>query len=229
MNNVFKNNNLRKNSRISAGLGGLLLVLSQTAAAFGIEKPEYTVVHKEDGIEYRQYEPYLVSESIVTAENGDYVSAGQDGVDRLLAFIRGDNRRGDDADRSEKISMTLPIEQSMTDAGWRVSLKIPSRYSRADVPVPNDTRVTIREVPGRLMAVLRHSGRWTQENFTGHMEKLSAAIEAHEVQSVGQMEMALYNPPVTPPFLRRNEVMVEVSNLPESAADETAILRAAAD
>jgi hypothetical protein len=209
-------------------MAGVLLLASQQALALGFEKPEYTVVYKEGDIEYRRYEPYLVSESVVVAADGDYKNAGMEGVDRILAFIRGDNRSVANGDQNEKIGMTLPIEQSMATDGWRVALKLPSRYTQDTAPLPNDERVSIRAVPGRLMAVLRYSGRWTEENFTGRMTDLGEAIEAQAVESIGDMETALYNPPVTPPFLRRNEVMVEVSNLPEAAADQLSLRQAAA-
>jgi len=211
-------------------LGGALLVVGEAAMAIGFEKPEYTVVYKEGDIEYRQYEPYLVSESVVAAEDGDYQSAGREGVDRILAFIRGDNRsvaKSGKSGKSEKIGMTLPIEQSMAADGWRVALKLPNRYSQDTAPVPNDERVRISTVPGRLMAVLRYSGRWTEKNFTRRMADLRKAIDKHDVEAIGDMEMALYNPPVTPPFLRRNEVMVEVGNLPRAAADRVATFQAA--
>jgi hypothetical protein len=82
-------------------------------------------------------------------------------------------------------------------------------------------------VPGRLMAVLRYSGRWTEKNFSGRMADLSNAIETRAVEAIGEMEMALYNPPITPPFMRRNEVMIEIRNLPEAAADQVSIRQAA--
>ena len=222
--NSIKNNQLK----FRLWLAAVLLGLAQTAVALTFEKPEYTVVHTEGDIEYRLYKAYYVSESVVVAEDGDYRNAGQEGVDRILAYIRGDNRRVDAVD-SEKIRMTLPIEQSMSAEGWRVSMKLPEKYTPATAPVPNDERISHREVPSRLMAVLRYSGRWTQENFTGRMDDLSRALNKHAVQPIGDMEMALYNPPVTPPFLRRNEVMIEVGNLPETAADMNAIRTAAND
>jgi hypothetical protein len=208
-------------------MAGALLLAGQTALALGFEKPEYTVVYAEGDIEYRQYEPYLVSESVVVAEDGDFKNAGMEGVDRILAYIRGDNRTVADSAENEKISMTLPIEQSMAADGWRVSLKLPSRYTRETAPVPNDARVRIRAVPGRLMAVLRYSGRWTEKNFSGRMADLSNAIETRAVEAIGEIEMALYNPPITPPFMRRNEVMIEIRNLPEAAADQVSIRQAA--
>ena len=50
-------------------MAGALLLAGQEAMALGFEKPEYTVVYKEGDIEYRQYEPYLVSEYVVVADS----------------------------------------------------------------------------------------------------------------------------------------------------------------
>lgn len=202
-----------------------LLLAGPTAMALGFEKPEYTLVYSEGDIEYRQYESYLVSESVVVEHNGQYKQAGEEGVNRLLSYIRGDNRNAEDS--SEKISMTLPIEQTMAPEGWRVTLMLPGKYTLETAPAPTDPRVRVREVPGRLMAVLRYSGRWTEKNFSGKMSKLRKAVESQSVETVGEMQTALYNPPITPPFMRRNEVMVEVNNLPEAAADQLAIRQVA--
>lgn len=201
-----------------------LLLTGPTALALGFEKPEYTLVYSDGDIEYRQYESYLVSESVVVEHNGQYKQAGEEGVNRLLSYIRGDNQNAEEG--SEKISMTLPIEQTMAPEGWRVTLMLPGKYTLETAPKPTDPRVRVREVPGRLMAVLRYSGRWTEKNFSGKMSELRKAVESQSVETVGEMQTALYNPPITPPFMRRNEVMVEVNNLPEAAADQLAIRQA---
>jgi hypothetical protein len=202
-----------------------LLLTGQTALALGFEKPEYTLVYLDGDIEYRQYESYFVSESVVIEHNGEYKEAGLEGVNRLLSYIRGDNQNAEKS--SEKISMTLPIEQTMSPEGWSVALMLPGKYTLETAPKPTDPRVRIREVPGRLMAVLRYSGRWTEKNFSGKMSELRKAVESQSVETVGEMHTALYNPPIMPPFMRRNEVMVEVNNLPEAAADQLAIRQVA--
>ena len=67
------------------------------------------------------------------------------------------------------------------------------------------------------MAVLRYSGRWTSKNFEKGKNRLEKAIEFADVEPLGQVETAMYDPPFKPPFMRRNEVMVEVSALPAEA------------
>jgi len=175
-------------------------------SAVAFENPEFTVIYTDGDIEYRRYESYLVSDSVVTVDS-DYREAGERGVALLLDF------RGD-----EDISLTLPIEQTVDEDGWRVSMMLPREYTLETAPISADPRIRIREVPSRVMAVVRFSGRWTEENFGRQIDKLVAATDAGLVERVSDVQTAVYNPPVMPPFLRRNEVMVEVGNLPLDVA-----------
>ena len=49
----------------------LAALLFASQSAMSLEKPEYTVLYKDGDIEYRQYQPYIVSESVVVEHNGD--------------------------------------------------------------------------------------------------------------------------------------------------------------
>jgi hypothetical protein len=206
--------NLTKNNRISRSLALVTLMFTALSAA-AFEKPEFTVIYTDGDIEYRRYESYLVSDSVVEVSS-DYREAGERGVALLLDF------RGD-AD----ISLTLPIEQTVDADGWRVSMMLPREFTIDSAPVSADPRIRIREVPSRVMAVVRFSGRWTEENFGRQIDKLIAATDAGLVERVSDVQTAVYNPPVMPPFLRHNEVMVEVGNLPLDVQDSQVIRQAA--
>lgn len=193
--------------------------------AMSLEQPEYAVVHKEGDIEYRRYAPYLVSETTVRADN--YKAAGNEGFRRLFRYISGGNEGRakiamtapvEQTPRSEKIAMTVPVAQtqSNTGDGWSITFMLPSAYTLETAPQPTDRRVAIREVPGRLMAVLRYSGRWTQSNYDEKRAELSEVISSESVTPIGEFQSAMYSAPYVPPFLRRNEVMVEVDRLPAS-------------
>ncbi|MBZ0088904.1 MAG: heme-binding protein, partial [Thermoanaerobaculia bacterium] len=80
-----------------------------------------------------------------------------------------------------------------------------------DLPVPNDKRVQLRSIPPARMAVLKFSGLTGDERVALKTERLRALLKDHNLSPVGEPSLARYDPPWTPWFMRRNEVMVLVS------------------
>jgi len=197
-------------------------------SAMSYEQPDYTVLYEDGNVEYRQYEPYLVSETIIE-NTSDYKDAGTEGFRRLFKFITGANQGQAKIAMtvpvaqapSEKIAMTVPVQQGESADGWRVSFMLPSDYTLETAPVPTDSRVYVREVPGRLMAVLRFSGRWTDANYEAREDELIELVDAENITALGEVQRAAYNAPFSLPFMRRNEVLVVIDRLPVSAEVES--------
>ena len=81
-------------------------------------------------------------------------------------------------------------------------------------PTPTNNEISLRLIPKQLMAVIRYSGRWTERNFNRHKEQLLESLEESNIKTIGVAESAAYDAPYVLPFLRRNEVMIEVNSLP---------------
>ena len=180
----------------------LLSVLPGTSA-MAIEEPEYEVLLREGEIEFRRYEPYIVAEVTEARDNRAF---------RILAgYIFGDNVE------QEKMQMTAPVERRGAD----MSFVMESKYAMDSLPAPNDQRIRLRELPARVVAVREFSGRWTERSFARHEQSLLDGLASLGIETTGEPELARYNGPFTPWFLRRNEIIVPVNWSGVDVVEET--------
>jgi hypothetical protein len=194
-------------------LGSVLGLASGVVMA--VEQPAFRSVESNGRYELRDYAPYLIAETRVEAS---FLDAGNVAFGRLFRYISGANQPGEKIamtapvtqSRGEKIAMTAPVQQVADAGAYRVGFIVPARYTRATVPQPTDPRVTVREVPRRLVASWRYSGRWTEARFREEEQQLRRELTARGLVATGDAEIARYNPPFMPTFLRRNEVLIPV-------------------
>jgi SOUL heme-binding protein len=78
------------------------------------------------------------------------------------------------------------------------------------LPKPNDSRVVLTEVPAQKMAVIVFSGYRTQGRIKKKEVELVTLLIRDGIQVVGSPLYAGYNAPGTPPWMTRNEVMIEI-------------------
>ena len=133
-----------------------------------IEEPRYLQVEQDGDFSLRTYAPVIVAETDV---DGTLDQASSAGFRRLAGYIFGGNRpsAGDPsktipgaADAKTKIAMTAPVTTHPHAGGWTVSFTMPSQYSMATLPIPDDERITLREIPELTATVISFSG-WVDE------------------------------------------------------------------
>jgi hypothetical protein len=194
---------------IGLALGGL--------NAMATEEAKYEVLESEDGCELRDYASHVLAEAVV---DGDLEDAGNRAFGVLFRYISGANEARTNIamtapvsqeQSSQKIAMTAPVGQERTAEGWAVSFMMPASFTLANTPVPTDSKVKLREVPACRMAAIRYSGFWSEGRYLQHKAELEAWIKRKGLAAVGGPIWARYNPPFTPWFLRRNEVLIPVS------------------
>jgi SOUL heme-binding protein len=182
-----------------------------------IEEPKYALALKEGMFELRDYPATVVAEVRVT---GDQASAGKKGFRLLAGYIFGGNKSAQKiamtvpvsaVAEGEKIAMTAPVSQIKGTGDWLVRFTMPARYALADLPVPNAPDVKLRALPPARFAVLRFSGLAGAQRVAERTALLVAGVKARALVPEGPVTLARYNPPWTPWFLRRNEVMMAVA------------------
>jgi len=167
-----------------------------------VEQAKYEVLKKIGKTEIRRY-PRLV-----IARVDGY---GDGGFNLLFRFISGHNRQKSDIAMtapvvSEQIAMTAQV---LSETG-SIAFTMPEGFTLETTPEPLDDRVKIVEIPERVVAALRFSGRWSNSIFKKKSEELLEALTKARTKTEGQVFSMRYNGPFTPWFLRRNEVAIAV-------------------
>ena len=183
-----------------------------------VEQAGYSISKKSDGYEIREYPSHIVAQTTVS---GTYDKALNDGFRIIAGYIFGGNVKKESISMtapvtaqtsvSEKIAMTAPVIASARGDSRVISFVMPEKYTLDTLPTPNDPRVKLVEVPAQKMAVLRFSWVRTADRVKKMEEQLLALLARDGVKAIGTPSYAGYSAPWTPPWMTRNEVMVEVS------------------
>ena len=168
-----------------------------------LEQPAYSVLKKEGSIEVRAYQQMLLQS---VAVSGNQYDALRNGFRPLVRYIGAKERDG------EKISMTAPVMQIFDDTKqeWIVSFSMPSKYKADSLPNPNNDMVFTEVVPPTVAAVVRFRGRANTDLLGRKTAELMNWINEAGYVAREKPRYMFYNDPSTPPFLRRNEVMIAV-------------------
>ena len=191
---------MRKLAFLMSGLAALAVTLfvSSTSA---IEEPVYSLVASwdEPDVEIRDYDSRILATT--------YLTEGQNSGFRVLAgYIFGNN------ESEQEIAMTAPVQRTMPGKEVaEMAFIVPREYSMEELPAPDDTRVQFREEPAYRAAAIRFSGWVNDAKAERYWRTLVAFLKEQGIQPLGDPTLNQYNPPWTPPFLRRNEIIVAIA------------------
>lgn len=177
-----------------------------------IEEPDYEVLRTVGEVELREYAPYVVAEVLIT---GPANEAGNRAFPILAGYIFGKNK-GErkfamtapvtQTAAPVRMAMTAPVTQTSASEGTAVHFVLPKGVTLANAPEPMDSRVQLREVQAHRVGAIRYSGLWTESNNQAQLVKLQAELRAADLDWTGDPVYARYNGPMTPWFMRRNEI-----------------------
>lgn len=198
------------------GAGGLLAgwVAWGLYSGRSAERVPYERVDRFDGVEIRRYPSTVLAET--SAPNG--IAAFR----RLFGYISGDNERREEismtapvaTESGQTVSMTAPVRsgEERTERGeeTRMAFYLPPEYGPGTAPVPTDPTVSLVVEPPKTVAVRRFSWYAPERWVARQRRKLLSLLDARGIETRGEPSLLRYDDPWTPPFMRRNEVAVEV-------------------
>ena len=177
---------------------GLFWLINTSRAA--TETPDYKVIKTDAKFEIRDYPALTVA---TTPMEG----AGMNGsFGHLFRFITGSN------EGAQKINMTAPVLIDSHADKQTMSFIMPKTAVEKGVPKPLGNKVTLSKVPAARYAVLSFLGMRTTGNEIAAIDKLKAWLGAQKLTGLGDPLIAYYDPPWTPFFLRRNEILIRIGN-----------------
>ncbi len=182
------------------------------------EEPAFTVSLKDGAFEVRSYPALVAAQVTVTGTRDEASNAGF----RLLAgYIFGGNTRKQSIamtapvvqapTSNEKIAMTAPVLQTSVpgrEDSWTVRFIMPAAYTLDTLPTPNDAKVHLLALEPTRFAAVSFSGLAREADVALRTAELNSYITRHALQAAGPPALARYNPPWTPWFMRRNEVLI---------------------
>ena len=170
------------------------------------EEPDFDTVRTDGDIEIRDYDAMIVAETI---KSGYHEKARRIGFETLADYIFAGNRSG------KKIAMTAPVLQQLAESdgqtkGWAIRFVMPKKFTKATLPAPASEDVAIREMPSKRVVAIRFNGNFTASLASKKLMVLYNYIADENMKQKGDPEYAFYNPPWTPGFMKRNEILIEV-------------------
>jgi SOUL heme-binding protein len=175
----------------------------------------------ENGVEIRAYPEEIWATTVAEDQNSAFSP--------LFRYISGDNEKGEKIEmtapvvtpksqlagaassQGEKIEMTAPVVTMNAEKGQFMAFIMPEQFDINSIPKPSSNKVKIELVEPRKLATIRFSGYANQENYEKNLEILNKTLEIRGISTKGEPLLMQYNDPWTPPFLRRNEIAVQVN------------------
>jgi hypothetical protein len=132
---------------------------------------------------------------------------------------------------AEKIAMTAPVFTSPS----YMQFVLPFEYKTLEeIPTPTNKAISIKSIPSKLVAVHKFTWNYSEQFFKSKLNELNQKLmeeqliamhsknTAEETTGITASEVSVpanipwsfaqYNPPFTLPFLRRNEVWMDLTD-----------------
>ncbi|MDB4256428.1 heme-binding protein [Flavobacteriaceae bacterium] len=192
--------------KIILSIFGIILILFVISQLFflnsqrNIETYAFTIIDSYETIEIRQYQASLFTS--VQMPSNNYRKTSSKGFSVLAGYIFGGN------DKEEKIAMTSPVAMSLKDSTTMLFL-VPKKYTRDNLPVPNDSSIEFKDIPEKRVAAISFGGWANDSKIASFRSKLITALNNKGIEYTDNFYFLGYNAPMEV-FNRKNEIIVEL-------------------
>jgi SOUL heme-binding protein len=201
----------------------LMTLVLAGCSVFGeseVKNAPYTLLKSDQAkqIEVRNYESMVLVSSSMSAD-------GMNGAFRnLFKYITGENEgsaeiamtapvlmnESEAVSKGTEIAMTAPVFMKERSEQQVMSFVMPADFTIQSTPKPTNPDVWVTEVKDYKVVVIKFSGLLSDSNVETQTQILNKWIEKNGYTAISEPINAAYNGPFTIPWLRHNEVLIEV-------------------
>ena len=170
------------------------------------QRQEFRVLRAYSDFELREYLPCVIAEVKVS---GQFSTSSSSAFSTLFNYISKGNKS------SQKIAMTAPVITAQKadrseSAEWHISFVMPSGSTYGQLPHPNNSQVTLRELDTETCVAKSFRGRATDELSRKVSEALRANAAKANIALSNETRICRFDPPVKPGFLQYNEIVIPI-------------------
>ena len=166
-----------------------------------IEGYKYSIIKTYKDFEIRIYEASLFTSVKINTDN--YKQASSKGFSILGGYIFGKN------ENKEQIPMTSPVAMTLEKKEMTMLFLVPERFTKENLPKPENTKVEFIEMPEKKMAAVTFSGWASDKKIEKYKLLLIKLLDEKGIKYANKFSVLGYNPPYEILF-RRNEIIVEL-------------------
>lgn len=180
----------------------------------------YDVVIDESHVQLRHYYSYHVAKIRVESDEDD--QNRETAYMRLLNYVLGRNSRHEQIepmvpliqeDCAARMTALMRLEHHDVDphlSAFEVSMILPPDLTSETAPLPLDAEIQIQKVKPHLTAAVKFAGLCGKRKQVRLSKYLRLWLHDKGYMPVSGARLAKYSHPFTLPFLRRNELHIDV-------------------
>jgi len=186
----------------------------------GVENAPYTLLKSDqvEKIEVRNYESMVLVSSDMSADGMNsafrnlfrYISGENEGSTEIAMTAPVLMDESETTAKGSEIAMTAPVFMKKQSAQQVMSFVMPADFTMQNTPKPISSDVWITEIKDYKVVVIKFSGLLSDNNVEKQTRILNNWIANNGYTAISEPINAAYNGPFTIPWLRHNEVLIEV-------------------
>ena len=179
----------------------LIIILSLAMAEQKYKEPQFSLIEKMDNIEIRQYNEYVIAKTSIPLNN----DKEENNMFMVLAsYIFGEN------ENKQNIPMTAPVTTFKTENSYDMIFYMLDVDDIEDLPKPSGQDIVFEKFNLGKCAAISFSWFTNESKIEKYKTMLEKFIKENKYEQISPFMVNRYDPPWRLPFLRRNEILVQI-------------------